>query len=154
MSCNLTTRAQNFYLPIRRGLTHTSCNDGEGRSALTYEQYLASPSMKLDTLIQVLQHHLAKDNATPLRYAHRHEADGTETWVLEEDEETRGVSPAENLPRDRIVVFAYFAQNHQLIKNVSNAPSCLPDKTNIALGFAWCGHQSCLNFGKHELRSA
>ncbi|GBE89337.1 hypothetical protein SCP_1503450 [Sparassis crispa] len=61
------TSGKSFYLNIRRALTHPGCNhEFEYELPNTLEDWRNKPSKKLETLVEVLQHHLETDGAAPL----------------------------------------------------------------------------------------
>ena len=83
----------------------------------TYADYLAKPSAKLDQLVRILQHHLAKDGAPGM----------TEEEVSEplDQQQPRRPPPQEqqvvgSLDPDKIIVYSYFPSSFWLIKLVSH----------------------------------
>ena len=61
---------QNFYLDIWKTLLHPwwvedskGKKDSENKSSRTYKMYKSACSAKLDSLVEILQHHLANDSA-------------------------------------------------------------------------------------------
>lgn len=57
---------QNFYLPIRRSLTHPLCQSSSGELPRSLQQWLKIKSKKIETVVELAQHHLSADQAPPL----------------------------------------------------------------------------------------
>jgi hypothetical protein len=103
---------QNFYLNIRRALTHPACNgDADYVEINTLAQWEEHKSKKIDTLLKVLQHHLDADNAPPL---------GTADGELVGPQNVAMPPPPDNTP-DKIVVYCAFPSNNEFIKEVSES---------------------------------
>lgn len=75
----------------------------------TLEEYNEWPSRKLDVLKEIIQHHLATDNAPPLKFV-----DGE----LKPDLEAPLPDVKEGLPRDKVVVYSAFPSNGRILHRV------------------------------------
>lgn len=76
----------------------------------TLEEYNEWPSRKLDAVKDILQHHLANDNAPPLK-------------IIDGELKPDPFAPpppavAEDLPRDKIVLYSAFPSNGRILQRV------------------------------------
>jgi hypothetical protein len=112
--------SQNFYLDTRRSLLHPSCSPGrhDWVEPKTTEEWNAKASVKLDALVQVLKHHLAKDNAAPLCVT----SDG---HTLEPSKEYVCSPRPDGLHPDKIVVYSEFPSSNPQITSVSRPISVI-----------------------------
>jgi hypothetical protein len=126
-------RMQAFYLDIRRCLLHpcfTKLYDIE--LIKTFEGYRKVPSCKLESLVEILSHHLATDNAPGLQPSRQRPQ---EAFLSPSGSRSPSPSPSpehpssgqpqqpqqslEASPPDKIVIYSYFATSFDLIKMVS-----------------------------------
>ena len=85
----------------------------------TYEMYKKARSAKLDSLVEVLKHHLATDGApakVPLRQIKSSELQSSQQ--LQRQQEQGCAAP------DKIIVFSYFPSAFWLIEKVSPWIGC------------------------------
>jgi hypothetical protein len=116
---------QNFYLNIRKTLLHPWCVETKEEFKKTIEEYNMTRSAKLDTLVEILQHHLAKDGADAL-IPSRFVPPPSGSWEPRLPKANEGRPKAqrtgqgvEDLPPDKIIVYSYFTSAFKLIKLVS-----------------------------------
>jgi hypothetical protein len=108
------TSSQNFYLSIRRALTHRMCDTiyDEGKHdgpPSSLEEWETIKSKKLEILVSVIEYHLASDNRRPLMVS----KDGA---LVENPEDLP--APPTGLGPDKIVVYSAFPSNNPLITRV------------------------------------
>jgi hypothetical protein len=116
----LTTASgtQNFYLDIRKTLLHPWCvesKDVKKKKSNTYAMYKNARSAKLDTLVEILQHHLANDGASAI-----YPSLGTE----KEPSSSPPQPQQEDLGPDRMIVYSFFPSSFGLIEMVSHRFLC------------------------------
>ncbi|KAH9048618.1 P-loop containing nucleoside triphosphate hydrolase protein [Lactarius deliciosus] len=119
---------QNFYLDIRKTLLHPWCVEGaKKRQDVTYEMYEAAPSAKLDSLVEILKHHLEADGApvkVPTRQADLPPSTFKSSSSEEKDEEQqqqhRQQRQQQQAPKtpDKIIVYSFFSSAFWLIEMV------------------------------------
>jgi hypothetical protein len=122
---------QNFYLDIRRCLLHPcfakQCNVP---LVTTIDDYRTLPSCKLDSLVEILNHHLATDNAPaiqpsrqrpPEAFISPHASPSPSQSPLpipphlpQQQQESDTISPP-----DKIIIYSYFPTSFDFIKMVS-----------------------------------
>ncbi|KAH9019253.1 P-loop containing nucleoside triphosphate hydrolase protein [Lactarius pseudohatsudake] len=119
--------SENFYLDIRKTLLHPWCVEGEKkRQDVTYEMYEAAPSAKLDSLVEILKHHLEADGApvkVPTRQADLPLSAFKSSSSEEKDEEQQQQhqqQQQQQAPKtpDKIIVYSFFSSAFWLIKMV------------------------------------
>lgn len=109
---------QNFYIEFRRSLLHPHMNPRGGDDFWVTPTSLSDwkterASTKLDALAQIVAHHHAQDNASPVKI----NADGQ---TLEfEQVEPLGPPDGKQDP-DRIIIFSLFPSSNSGIKDVSH----------------------------------
>lgn len=116
---------KNFYLDIRRCLLHPCFANVMDASILTdYDQYSQVPSCKIESLVEILRHHLATDGASGVRPS-RQILDASSPGA---SSQVTPVSPMAPQPRpdinrtpDKVIVYSFFASSFSLIKMVSRA---------------------------------
>jgi hypothetical protein len=100
---------KNFYLRVRRALTHPSLNnDTATKLPESATEWDAMKSKKLETLAKLVKHHLDQDGATPM------------TMVDNELIADHSVSPPPTADKDpdKIIIYSAFPSNNELIKTV------------------------------------
>ncbi|KAH9949213.1 P-loop containing nucleoside triphosphate hydrolase protein, partial [Amylocystis lapponica] len=100
------TTGSNFYLNIRRALTHPACNYiGDWVKPTTIEEWQRDSSVKMNALVDIVRHHLNADGAPPLCI----ETPGSNVLVpdLQAPVDSRG---PHSLP-DKLVIFVAFPAN-------------------------------------------
>jgi len=109
---------QNFYINTRRSLLHPSCGTNVGSNSWTQpktiEDWKLKPSVKLDSLVQILTHHLRQDNALPLQVS----SDG---HLLEPCQDYQRHPLQNGLHSDKIVVYSEFPSSNPQITSVSTS---------------------------------
>lgn len=113
---------QNFYLDIRKSLLHPWCvvKKGEEKNKNhdnTYEMYEKARSVKLDSLVEVLKHHLATDGA-PAKVPSR-QIKSSEPQSSQEQRQPQPQQEQGHTAPDKIIVFSYFPSAFWLIEKVS-----------------------------------
>lgn len=116
---------KNFYLDIRRCLLHPCFANVMDASILTdYDQYSQVPSCKIESLVEILRHHLVTDGASGVRPS-RQILDASSPGA---SSQVTPVSPMAPQPRpdinrtpDKVIVYSFFASSFSLIKMVSRA---------------------------------
>lgn len=109
---------QNFYIGTRRFLTHEVCDSRNTKKWFnpeTIAEWMAFPSGKLCVTVGIVVHHLANDNAQPLRITHDRD--------LEVNPDAAVAVRSEGLPKDRIVIYSAFPSSSNVIMDVSNSSS-------------------------------
>lgn len=81
----------------------------EWKDGQTLEDYRRWPSRKLDYVATLCNHHLAEDNAPPLKVVN---------GELEPDLDAPRPVPEGNLPRDKIILYSAFPSNGRIIERV------------------------------------
>lgn len=114
---------QNFYLDIRKSLLHPWCVEPPQKTdtvlpARTYEDYKKQPSAKLESLVEILRHHLAEDGRPAIAPSRQVPTQPSEQQQQQEPPQT-GAQSNSLLP-DKIVVYSYFPSSFHLIKMVSD----------------------------------
>ena len=100
---------QNFYLRVRRALTHPGLNNDEPtKLPESIAQWDAMKSKKLDTLAKLVKHHLAQDGAQPMEIVDNE---------LVSDPKF-SLPPTPDGQPDKIIVYCAFPSNNELIKTV------------------------------------
>ncbi|PCH40634.1 hypothetical protein WOLCODRAFT_86118, partial [Wolfiporia cocos MD-104 SS10] len=89
----------NFYLNIRKSLTHPACH-----SSVDFLKGNLSISSKIDGLIKILKHHLAMDNMSPMKY------DSNEKDLVPNNKKTVLDRAPESEP-DKIIIYITFPSN-------------------------------------------
>jgi hypothetical protein len=123
----MTSRTQNFYLDIRKTLLHPWCvesNDENEKgitAAKTYEMYESARSAKLDSLVEILQHHLANDGASGITPTRQTEQALSLSQQQHQDQQQIQASPS---PPDKIIVYSFFPSSFGLIKMVGHHFLC------------------------------
>src|ERR1700761_5437297 len=123
----MTSRTQNFYLDIRKTLLHPWCvesNDENEKgitAAKTYETYESARSAKLDSLVEILQHHLANDGASGITPTRQTEQALSLSQQQHQDQQQIQASPS---PPDKIIVYSFFPSSLGLIKMVGHHFLC------------------------------
>lgn len=79
------------------------------------EDWERQKSTKLEALVTILQHHLARDTAEPLV------VEGGSNNLIPGPPDSAPRAP--NAPRDKIVVFTVFPSNLDIVEEVSNNTS-------------------------------
>ncbi|PCH38799.1 hypothetical protein WOLCODRAFT_84760, partial [Wolfiporia cocos MD-104 SS10] len=92
-------KGKNFYLNIRKSLTHPACH-----SSADFLEGNLPISSKIDGLIKILKHHLAMDNMSPMKY------DSNEKDLVPDNEKTVLDRAPESEP-DKIVIYVAFPSN-------------------------------------------
>jgi len=112
-----------FYLNVRRALLHPGCNPTLGLpEPESLAEYRTMPSRKVDAMVQIIKHHLAKAGARPLKLAPPPQgASSDEADVTFEENMERPEVDVSDLPPDRIIVYSFFIGNFPLIQKVSLA---------------------------------
>jgi hypothetical protein len=78
--------------------------------------------MKIDALLTLLDHHLARDDQPPLHWMRTQPIDASEAqeaggyWA--EDLSTKGLLPPPSADPDKIVVFSNFTSHHSFLEMV------------------------------------
>jgi hypothetical protein len=121
---------QNFYLDIRKSLLHPWCVVDPKETLAesverTYQEYQQERSAKLDTLVEILLHHLARDGAPGINPSRHIPTDPPEQQQQQEQQEPpqgqeQAGAQSKTLPPDKIIVYSYFPSAFGLIKMVSN----------------------------------
>src|ERR1700761_8224758 len=114
---------QNFYLDIRKSLLHPWCVVPPQKTdtvlpAHTYKEYKEQPSAKLESLVKILQHHLAEDGRPAIVPSRQVPTQPSAQQQQQEPPQTGEQS--NNLLPDKIVVYSYFPSSFHLIKMVSD----------------------------------
>lgn len=78
------------------------------------EEWLEEPGHKLDALVDILKHHLGRQNAPPL------ELEQNGDWTEKPNPPAR--DPEVDVHPDQIVVYSYFTMHWDIICNVSYLP--------------------------------
>jgi len=107
--CCFPNVLKNFYLRVRRALTHPSLNNDEStKLPESIAEWDAMKSKKLDALAKLVKHHLSQDSAPPM------------TVVDNELVSDTNISspPTPSGHPDKIVVYCAFPSNNELIKTV------------------------------------
>ncbi|KAH9018911.1 P-loop containing nucleoside triphosphate hydrolase protein [Lactarius hengduanensis] len=114
--------SEKFYLKIRQSLLHPSCAKiGPEVKADDPESYRRVPSAKLDSLVEILKHHLAEDGARmvfPTRHIPWSHSATSSSQQQQQQQQQR--QQASTLP-DKVIVYAYFTTSFNLIKMVLEA---------------------------------
>jgi hypothetical protein len=133
----MTKYIQSFYLKIRRCLLHPFFADvGDKESVETMEGYLAVPSCKINSLVEILSHHLAADNASGIEPSRQRPQ---QTFISSSTSPSASRSPSPSppplpsrapprqqgadtgSPPDKIIIYSFFPTSFPLIKMVSCA---------------------------------
>ena len=124
---------KNFYLDIRRCLLHPCYAKVMDEKILDdYDKYRTVPSCKLESLVEILQHHLATDGAPGMHPSRQRPAEAFSSsrespWkasaphapssqesVQGDSSQRAGSSP------DKIIVYSFFTSSFKLIETVSH----------------------------------
>ncbi|KAK7440780.1 hypothetical protein VKT23_016856 [Stygiomarasmius scandens] len=98
-----------FHLTSRLALTHKSCAYGTGwPKNLTKEIWDKIRSVKLDAVVLLIQHHLAKNNAVPARIKL---STPDKPLEIEEDVTQSVINVPEDAGPDKIIIFSNFVKN-------------------------------------------
>ena len=126
----MTSRTQNFYLDIRKTLLHPWCvedskgkKDSENKSSRTYQMYESARSAKLDSLVEILQHHLANDGAPGITPT-RHTEQALSLLQPQPQRQQQQQIQASPSPPDKIIVYSFFPSSFGLIKMVGHHFLC------------------------------
>ena len=123
---------KNFYLDIRRCLLHPCfAKLMDEKIAEDFDKYSPVPSCKLESLVEILRHHLASDGAPGMRPSRQRPAESFSSspespWkasaphassshqsVPADPSQRAGSSP------DKIIVYSFFTSSFKLIEMVS-----------------------------------
>jgi len=113
-----------FYLNVRRALLHPGCNPTLGLpEPESLEDYQKMPSRKVDTMVQIIKHHLAKTCARPLKLVTPPpQSDSSEEVIVAfEENMERPEVDVTDMPPDRIIIYSFFIGNFPLIEQVSHS---------------------------------
>ena len=118
-----TDSFKNFYLNIRRCLLHPAFTELMEDAILEdIDKYNEVPSCKLESLVEILNHHLALDDAPGVQPSRQMQPAVTSSQHVGENEPppTSQVRPkgASSMP-DKIVVYSFFTSSFTLIELVS-----------------------------------
>ncbi|KAH8976383.1 P-loop containing nucleoside triphosphate hydrolase protein [Lactarius hatsudake] len=106
---------------IRQSLLHPSCATiGPEVKAADPESYKMVPSAKLDSLIDILKHHLAEDGARMMFPARHIPWSHSATSSSQQQQQRQQRQQASTLP-NKVIVHAYFTTSFDLIKMVLEA---------------------------------
>ena len=108
---------QKFYINIRQTLTHWRALDHSLLEGFPKDmaEWNEDRGSKLDALARVLKHHLASDNASPLKINPNGSIVIDDAVAMEER-----IGIASKKP-DKIVVYSFFTHLHPMIKRVSTS---------------------------------
>lgn len=126
---------QAFYVRVRRCLLHPSfAKIKDYPEVTTMEQYNAAPSCKLQSLVEILKHHLAVDGAPGIKPSRHQPPEAFESPstspltpplplppILPPDVPLQSQQHQENAtsPPDKIVIYCYFATSFNFVEMVS-----------------------------------
>ena len=139
--CDSLTSLQQFYLSLRLCLTHFSCTtsyrdawyepsrnirldktSSKEDSEISLSDWLTDfHSVKMDAVVQIIQHHLEKPNAPVLTAGTYDPSSPNSTVELIVDENVPEFSYPSGSIQDKIVIFSAFPKNFGHIKSVCSA---------------------------------
>ncbi|KAN0128350.1 P-loop containing nucleoside triphosphate hydrolase protein [Lactarius tabidus] len=104
---------KNFYLDIRRCLLHPCfANIMPSSISTKYDEYSDHPSCKIESLVEIINHHLSMDGAPGMRPSRQR--------TLEEfmtSHKSQSLEKNQSIP-DKIIVYSFFTSSFELIDMV------------------------------------
>jgi hypothetical protein len=112
---------QNFYLAIRRALTHPKCSENWS-GPKTLEEWDETKSKKLETLVALIKHHLADDNAPAVTILNNQIVPDSPEMTNNQlpNPPPSAIPPPKPATPTKVVVYNPFPADNELVKVVSH----------------------------------